>query len=108
MTKLGGYGGGASSTTHGYHKRNNAAPGGIQKWAFASDSNATNVGDGVHNRSGNAVTSSQSHGYDAGGYNTSTNVANSIEKWSFTTDGNSTDVGDIAIASGEGSAACEY
>ena len=109
LTRLGAYAAGASSNTYGYHKVAGNAVSDINKWAFASDGNATNVGTNSPstNRSGNSGTSSRSHGYDAGGYDSATNVVNAIEKWSFTTDGNATDVGNLALASGEGAGCAE-
>ena len=87
---------GSSSLTHGYK------PGGanlasaqtdeIEKFTFASDSNATSVGDltAVSNASGSGA-SSEDNGYVASGM-----WINIIEKYSHVTDGNSADVADVS------------
>lgn len=71
----------------------------IDKFPFASDANATDVGDTLgstaaptYNYDGHTGgASSSSHGYLAGGY---PNI-NVIQKFSFSVDGNATDVGDL-------------
>ena len=92
--------GACSSTTHGYVVAGYAgspSPTGnintIQKFQFASNSNATDVGDMITTRKNTSGASSTTHGYSAGG-NTNTN---GIEKFSFTTDGNATDVADLIV-----------
>jgi len=109
LTRLGAYGCGTSSNTYGYHKTAGDAVSDINKWSFASDVNATNVGTNSPstNRSGSSGASGLTHGYDAGGYGSATNVINAIEKWSHTTDGNATDVGNLAVASAEGAGPAE-
>ena len=89
---------GSSSSTHGY------AAGGlragvqwydiIEKWTFASDANATDVGDVTVAREQPAGCSSATHGYCVGGYNGG--YSNVIDKVSTSSDGNATDVGDLA------------
>ena len=69
----------------------------IEKWAYASDANATDVGDILFIRANVGAASSQSYGYCMGGKNP---PYNNIEKYSFTTDGNSTDVGDLTATKG--------
>ena len=69
----------------------------IEKWAYASDANATDVGDILFVRANVGAASSQSYGYCMGGKNP---PYNNIEKYSFTTDGNSTDVGDLTATKG--------
>ena len=65
----------------------------ITKYAFGSNSNATDIGNLVGGVSGwGAGTSSTTYGYIHGG---SPSYRNVIEKFSFSTDGNSTDVGDL-------------
>ena len=92
-------GSGSSSTTHGYHAGGFLSPPGspypiatrndIQKFAFASDGNATDVGDlsldGGHRSMGG---SSPSNGYQIG----NADNPNIIEKYSFSSDGNATDI----------------
>ena len=79
----------------------------IQKWPFAADANATDVGDLSVNsyKAYNTGTSGDTHGYSHGGQGgLPISFAHSltIEKYSFSADGNSTDVGDLTIASTEG------
>jgi len=93
---------GASSTTHGYTMGGSTSSGtyqttnAIEKYTFASDNNATNVGNTTIGRYQHSGSSSTTHGYSSGG-STSGN-GNVIEKVSFTTDGNSTDVGDLVAS----------
>mgnify|MGYP001598180459 CR=1 FL=1 len=68
----------------------------IDKFSFATDGNATDVGDLTVGRYGPAGQSSSTHGYASGG-STST-YFNTIDKFSFTADGNATDVGDLTVA----------
>jgi hypothetical protein len=106
------YGGaGQSSDTHGYTSGGDQYPVSspqrnanyIDKFPFASDDNATDVGDLTWARgllpSG---TSSRESGYTAGGRGSSSstgggnlNAKNIIDKFSFASDGNATDVGDL-------------
>ena len=87
---------GSSSLTHGYK------PGGanlasaqtdeIEKFTFASDSNATSVGDLTATQYGTGGgASSEDNGYVASGM-----WINIIEKYSHVTDGNSADVADVS------------
>ena len=80
---------------------------GIDKFPFASDGNATTVGDLTHSTRQSAGQSSAENGYTAGGF-----VYNTIHKFSFTSDGNATDIGDLTQArfgsSGQSSAASGY
>jgi hypothetical protein len=64
----------------------------IDKFPFAADGNATDVGDLTEAKFGGAAASSIASGYLAGG--TTGSRTNVIEKFSFTVDGNATDVGD--------------
>ena len=66
----------------------------IDKYPFASNTNATDVGDLIDVSiagSGNG-TSSEDHGYNAGGTPGHSDV---IQRFSFTNDGNASDVGDL-------------
>ena len=103
----------SSSETHGYlcggyvyGGVNNSPVGGytnvIEKVAYASSSNATDVGDATISRGSQMASTSTTHGYVAGGYNSWPTQLNVIEKYSFTTDGNATDVGDLAVATNIG------
>jgi hypothetical protein len=98
------YTGGSNSLTHGYRAGGyvNTPNGGsevIDKWSFATDGDATDVGNllGVYMHVG-AGFSSPTHGYTYGQYQPGAPQAlTNIEKYSFATDGNSTDVGDMTV-----------
>ena len=83
-------------TVSGYMSGGNASPytNTIDKWPFATDGNATDVGDLTLARDRGAGQSSSVSGYTSGGYGPSSNN-NRIDKFSFTADGNATDVGDL-------------
>ena len=71
---------------------------GIDKFPFATDANATDVGDlTVSRRSGNAGQSSEVSGYTSAGFLPS--YSNVIDKFPFATNANATDVGDLVTAS---------
>jgi hypothetical protein len=65
----------------------------IDKFPFAADANATDVGDLTAVRYGTAGQSSRENGYTAGGWNNGNN--NVIDKFPFAADANATDVGDL-------------
>ena len=69
----------------------------IDKFPFATDANATDVGDLTQARSNQAGQSSTSSGYTSGG---SPPIVNAIDKFSFAADANATDVGDLTQARG--------
>ena len=80
----------------GYHYSNGAAPydgGGhpnIDKYAYASNANATDVGDMTIGRDTWSGHSSSTHGYACGGYspgNYSPNTGNTIDRLSFASAG---------------------
>ena len=84
---------GQSSTVSGYTSGGSPNYDIIDKFPFASDSSATDVGDlFVHNRNGSGQSSSVS-GYTSGGGSTSPANWNVIQKFSFNTDSNGTEVG---------------
>lgn len=95
---------GQSSTTHGYTSggdgptapvvTNNI----IDRFPFASDANATDVGDLSGNRRDQTGQSSVTHGYVSGGAS-----SNIIERFPFATNSNTTDVGDLTVARGNSS-----
>lgn len=98
------FAGGQSSTTHGYTSGAFDGPGGtssylntIDKFPFAADTNATDVGDLTISRAHNSGQSSTTHGYNSGGLTASPPVTltNTIDKFPFSTDTNATDVGDL-------------
>ena len=74
-------------------------PGGnvIDKFAFASSGNATDVGNLVVGQFGRAGSSSTANGYVMGGGE----LTNSIEKFSFSSDGNAADAADMTHDSGK-------
>lgn len=75
-------------TVAGYASRGTV----INKFPFATDANATDVGDLLSNREA-AGQSSSTHGYVSGGY-----ASNVIEKFPFASNGNSTDAADLTVA----------
>jgi hypothetical protein len=75
----------------------NPAKNTIDKFPFATDGNATDVGDLTTLRTEASSSSSASHGYAAGGTDGPT-IINSIEKFPFAVDTNATDVGDLTTA----------
>ena len=89
-------GGGQSSTVSGYTCGGDTTPpptsqsNVIDKFPFASDSNATDVGDLTVARYSVAGQSSDVSGYTSGGYS-----KNVIDKFPFASDANATDVGDL-------------
>lgn len=91
---------GQNSSTHGYAAGGTVWPGPgsllnvIDKFPFAADANATDVGDMTITGFERLGTSSTASGYASGG-DTGPADTNVIEKFSFSTDGNATDVGDL-------------
>ena len=72
----------------------------IDKFPFASDGNATDVGDLTVGRQGPVGQSSNASGYTSSGRNPaqSPDYKNTIDKFPFVSDGNATDVGDLTVA----------
>ena len=69
---------------------------GIDKFPFATDANATDVGDlSVSRRSTNAGQSSAYNGYTSAGFGPT--WSNVIDKFNFATNANATDVGDVTF-----------
>ena len=109
-------GAGQSSTVSGYTSGGQAyspAPpdlyvNTIDKFPFATDANATDVGDMTRLTQGNAGQSSDVSGYTSGGYgrlppgsprpSSPASVRNIIDKFPFATNANATDVGDLTVA----------
>ena len=99
-------GAGVSSTTYGYAcagKNDGSYTWSIDKFSFASDSNATAYSGIISGSPSNdhvgsiSASSSSTHGYTTGGQKgvapwTSSNI---IDKFSYSSEGNATDVGDI-------------
>jgi len=95
----------AASDTYGYYSGGNSGPSAtksnvIDKWPFAADANATDVGNLTVARNGNGGTGSDTHGYSAGGAKAPPTPAytNIIDKWPFASDGNASDVGDLTTS----------
>ena len=75
----------------------------IDKFSFASDGNATDVGDALSNTIDNSGQSSSTHGYSTGS-GTPTDANGSIQKFAFATDGNTSLVGSLSVKRGNGAA----
>ena len=94
--------GGQSSTVSGYTAGGLASPpptntiNTIDKFPFASDANATDVGDLTQSRQEASGQSSLASGYVSGGQTAPPSpVVNTIDKFPFASDSNATDVGDL-------------
>jgi len=96
---------GQSSSENGYNSNGGAGGGSptdarnvIDKFPFASDANATDVGD-TTTSAGQGVRgqSSRENGYSSGGAESATGqqMVNVIDKFPFSSDTNATDVGDL-------------
>jgi hypothetical protein len=70
----------------------------IDKFPFATDTNATDVGDLSQTRSQTAGQSSTVSGYTSGGNDPSPAVTDRIDKFPFASDSNATDVGNLTQA----------
>ncbi len=99
--------GGVSSSTNGYTTGGTIpAPLGtstnvIDKFPFATNANATDVGDltqGARRNITNNSDPSGGYGYASGGFASAPTNFNDIERFSFASDGNSSDVGDLSVA----------
>ena len=93
---------GCSSSTHGFAVGSYAvsAPTGyssrIDKFSFASEADATTVGELTTGIQGNASCSSIDHGWSMGGQPPAT--TDRIDKFAFASQGNSTDIGNLSLA----------
>ena len=87
---------GQQSETHGYVAGGNPITNVIEKFTFATDGDATDVGDLTITTRWGASASSTAHGYSLGGYNPS-GYHNVIQKFSTSSDQNATDVGDLTV-----------
>jgi len=93
---------GHQSDTHGYKASGYqtaspqyiSASHSIQKWSFASDADATNVGTTTVGKAWAASHSSTTYGYASGGTPTTLDV---IEKFTFASDAAATDVGNLTV-----------
>lgn len=91
--------GSAFSDTHGYNTGGQTSPtpitkyNVIDKFPFASDANATDVGDLVYTTLGDNGASSSTHGYVIGGQLAVTALDDqTIQKFSFASDGNASEI----------------
>jgi hypothetical protein len=97
---------GNSSSTHGYNSGGATAgvptlvtSNVIDRFPFATNANATDVGDLSQTRSPSAGQSSTTSGHSTGGSTTPTTYVNTIDKFPFASAGaNATDVGDLTVA----------
>ena len=76
----------------------------INKFPFAVDENASNVGDLSQLRNAMAGQSSASDGYCSGGLGVPS-YADTIDKFPFASDGNATDIGNLSLTRGYASGA---
>jgi len=97
LTQGRGYSAGQSSSTHGYESGGHSSPpyfgnakNTIDKFSFASDANATDVGDLYSAQVGMTGQSSTTDGYASAG---TPDYQSWIQKFSFSSDGNATNVG---------------
>lgn len=101
VTQQRGLAAAASSTDHGYVAGGFhwIPPSGryniIDKYAFASDGNASDVGDLTGTDHNNSGGSSSTHGFRLGGSAGTPTGSTDIEKFAFASDGNATDVADL-------------
>ena len=108
ITVARGYGAGNTySATHGYANGGNSpiVPYGngsniIDKYAFSTDGNATDVGDLIYPVYRIYGSTGPDHGYLAGGYQHPANYYNTIQRYPFASDGNATDIGDTSAPRG--------
>ena len=110
---------GNSSATHGYSSggripsQAGGSPPGlvntIDKFPFATDTNASDVGDLDNSESLMGGQSSRTHGYNTGGHPgvggspAANNASNVIQKFPFATDTNGSNVGDLTVGRYSGS-----
>jgi hypothetical protein len=98
--------GGNQSSDYGYVVGGSVQPRGspgqawedINKYSFATDGNATDIGNLTIGSWSVGSTSSSTYGYTMGGATTALGRGNIIDKFSFASDGNATDVGDMLQA----------
>ena len=69
----------------------------VDKFAYASNTTATDIGNQIAQRFGAAGAGSTTHAYSAGGNNSSETRQNNIQKVAFASGTNTTDVADLTI-----------
>ena len=101
LMSAGGNGGQASTETHGFIMGTQGPfSTHIQRWAYASAANATDFGDVATGggRYRGSSSCSGTHGYLAGGENSSWVKLNTIEKFAYDTGGTATDIADLTFS----------
>ena len=84
-------------TQHGYVSCGNPSHTNvIQRFAFASDGNATDVGDSTQGRENGGGCSTESYGYVGGGYISAS--VNTIDKFAFGSSSDAADVGNLSVS----------
>jgi hypothetical protein len=104
---------GASSQTHGYiaggYNRpvppTNVDVATIEKFSFATETDAASIGTITTPRANQAGCSSETHGYQSSGSTINSGIVSNIDRWSFATDGNAVGHGDLST-SYQGNTAC--
>jgi hypothetical protein len=87
---------GWASSTHGYAAGGDPSSSNIiDKYSFATEANATDVGNLTAGGYGMGGQCSLTYGYSSGGYRAG--YSNIIDKCAFASDGDSTDVGDLTV-----------
>ena len=80
----------------------------IERFAFGSSANSTDLADLTTARADAAGSSSTTHVYAAGGHITGGVGMNNIDKMNTTTNANATDVGDLVIGMTYLMTGCQY
>ena len=109
---------GQSSSSDGYSSGGGVPPltpstsNVIEKFPFASDANASDVGDLSQARTSSSGQNSATDGYTSGGISTEPATVNTIDKFPFASNANATDVGDLTtlrnLICGQSSTASGY
>lgn len=109
LTEVKDYVAGQSSSTNGYVSGGRSPPlvptvtNAIEKFPFASDGNAANIGILTLKRVGLTGQSSSTHGYSSGGREPPTSYQRAVDKFPFSTDENASGVGNLITRKYEGS-----
>jgi len=108
LTEVKAYLAGQSSSTNGYTSGGLSPPlvptvtNAIEKFPFASDGNASNIGTLTLRRFGLTGQSSSTHGYSSGGREPPTSYQRAIDKFPFSADENASSVGNLITRKYEG------
>ena len=90
----------------GYNLQSGAHRDEIQKYSFASDGNAIDVGNTLLEQHYRCGATGTTHGYTMGGTTGPTNTHGRVEKWPYASDTNSTLVGNLYLITSGTSSAC--